>query len=39
MFDVMGGKDEEGNNVQAYKKNGSKAQSWKIVYVADAEKY
>lgn len=39
VFDVTGGKDEEGNQVQAYKKNGSKAQSWKIVYVADAKKY
>ena len=39
VFDVKGGKDEEGNKVQAYKKNGSKAQSWRIVYTTDAEKY
>jgi hypothetical protein len=39
VFDVTGGKDEEGNQLQAYKKNGSKAQSWKIVYVKDAKKY
>lgn len=39
MLDVSGGRDEEGNKVQAWKKNGSKAQSWNIVYFSDAEKY
>jgi hypothetical protein len=36
-LDVAGGKDEEGNNVQAWKINGSKAQKWKVVYVKDAK--
>jgi len=39
VLDVSGGRDVEGNKVQVWKKNGSKAQSWKIVYYSDAEKY
>jgi hypothetical protein len=38
VLDVAGGKDEEANNVQVWKKNGSKAQSWKLEYVSDAKK-
>jgi hypothetical protein len=35
VLDVAGGKDEEATNVQVWKKNGSKAQSWKLVYKDD----
>jgi hypothetical protein len=35
VLDVAGGKDEEATNVQVWKKNGSKAQSWKLVYKSD----
>jgi hypothetical protein len=38
VLDVAGGRDKEANNVQVWKKNGSKAQSWRLVYVKDAEK-
>jgi len=38
VLDVAGGKDEEAANVQVYKKNGSKAQSWRLTYVKDAKK-
>jgi len=31
-MDVRGGRDSEGTNVQAWKKNGSKAQKWTIIY-------
>jgi hypothetical protein len=37
-LDVQGGRDQEGNNVQVYKKNGTPAQKWKIVYQDEAEK-
>jgi hypothetical protein len=37
-LDVAGGKDEEATNVQLWKKNGSKAQKWKLVYTKDAKK-
>jgi len=36
-LDVQGGKDEEGNNVQAYKPNGSPAQKWKLLYADKAK--
>jgi len=32
VLDVQGGKDAEGTNVQSWKKNGSKAQKWTIIY-------
>jgi len=35
VLDVAGGKDQEATNVQVWKKNGSKAQSWKLVYTSD----
>ena len=38
VLDVAGGKDAEATNVQVWKKNGSKAQSWKLTYVKDAPK-
>jgi hypothetical protein len=38
VLDVAGGKDEEATNVQVWKKNGSKAQNWKLTYVKDAAK-
>jgi hypothetical protein len=31
-MDVSGGRDREGNNVQAWRKNNSAAQKWTIVY-------
>ena len=37
VLDVAGGKDEEAANVQVYKKNGSKAQSWRLVYAKDSK--
>jgi len=37
VLDVSGGRDEEARNVQAWKKNGSSAQKWSIIY-ADDEK-
>lgn len=37
-LDVQGGRDQEGNNVQVYRKNGTPAQKWKLVYETDAEK-
>jgi hypothetical protein len=33
VLDVRGGKDEEGNPVQVWSNNGSKAQKWQVVYV------
>jgi hypothetical protein len=33
VIDVQGGRDVEGNKVQVYKRNGSKAQKWSILYV------
>jgi len=38
VLDVAGGRDQEANNVQVWKKNGSKAQSWKLTYTKDAAK-
>jgi hypothetical protein len=38
-LDVSGGRDEEGRNVQVYKKNGTPAQKWKLVYADKAEKF
>ena len=38
VLDVAGGVDAEATNVQVWKKNGSKAQSWKLTYVKDAAK-
>jgi 5-hydroxyisourate hydrolase-like protein (transthyretin family) len=35
VLDVAGGKDAEATNVQVWKKNGSKAQSWKLTYTSD----
>jgi hypothetical protein len=32
VVDVQGGRDEEGRAVQVYKKNGSAAQKWTIIY-------
>jgi len=32
VLDVAGGKDSEATNVQVYKKNGTPAQRWKVVY-------
>jgi hypothetical protein len=37
VLDVAGGRDEEGNNVQIYKPNGTSAQKWKLTYVKDAK--
>lgn len=37
VLDVAGGKDEEGNNVQIYKPNGSPAQKWRLVYIDSKE--
>jgi hypothetical protein len=37
-LDVAGNKDEEGQNVQVFKKNGAQGQKWKLVYVDKAEK-
>lgn len=33
VMDVKGGRDVEGNRVQIYKRNGSKAQKWSIIYL------
>jgi hypothetical protein len=38
VLDVKGGKDEEGNPVQVFNNNGSKAQKWNVLYVEDREK-
>jgi hypothetical protein len=38
VLDVAGGKDEEATNVQVWKKNNSKAQSWRLTYTKDAKK-
>jgi len=38
VLDVSGGKDEEGRNVQSWKKNGSDAQKWSIIYADEATK-
>jgi len=38
VLDVSGGRDEEGRNVQSWKKNGSDAQKWSIIYVDEAAK-
>jgi hypothetical protein len=35
VLDVAGGKDAEATNVQVWKKNGSKAQKWKLTYTTD----
>jgi len=35
VLDVAGGRDVEPTNVQVWKKNGSKAQSWKVTYTSD----
>lgn len=32
VLDVSGGRDVEGNKVQVWKKNGSKAQKWTVLY-------
>jgi hypothetical protein len=32
VLDVAGGRDKEANNVQVWKKNGTPAQRWKVVY-------
>lgn len=37
-MDVQGGKDSEATNVQVWKKNGSKAQKWTIIYQDKADK-
>lgn len=37
-MDVRGGKDSEATNVQAWKKNGSKAQKWTIIYQDKADR-
>jgi len=38
VLDVQGGRDQEGNNVQVWNRNRSKAQQWKLIYVDKAEK-
>lgn len=38
VLDVAGGRDEEGNNVQVWRRNKSKAQQWKLIYVDKAKK-
>jgi hypothetical protein len=38
VLDVAGGRDQEGNNVQAWKKNGSPAQKWSIIYADESKK-
>lgn len=35
VLDVAGGRDAEATNVQVWKKNGSPAQKWKLVYTTD----
>lgn len=37
-MDVQGGRDREMNNVQIWKKNGSKAQKWTIIYQDKADR-
>jgi len=32
VFDVKGGKDEEGNDVYAWKKHGGRNQQWRVIY-------
>jgi hypothetical protein len=38
VLDVAGGRDQEGSNVQLWRRNKSKAQQWKLIYVDKAEK-
>jgi hypothetical protein len=32
VWDVNGGRDEEARNVRMWKRNGSSAQQWRVVY-------
>jgi hypothetical protein len=36
-LDILGAKDEEGQPVQMFKRNKSKGQTWKLVYVDEAK--
>jgi hypothetical protein len=38
VLDVTGGKDAEGTAVQAWKRNGSAAQRWKVAYLDEQKK-